>query len=59
MVIYSHLFPPAQTLHFLLSTTYGLLDSAKYSMNGTTVQSVSGYLECGGVRWAVLCAGLL
>eukprot|EP01047_Picozoa_sp_COSAG01_P108346 COSAG01_NODE_37272_length_505_cov_11.302956_1_plen_141_part_10 len=35
----------AHSLRFKACPTYGLLDSAKYSMNGTTVQSVSGDLS--------------
>jgi hypothetical protein len=35
----------AHSLRLKACPTYGLLDSAKYSMNGTTVQSVSGDLS--------------
>jgi hypothetical protein len=35
----------AEALRFAASPVYGLLDSAKYSINGTTVQSVSGPLD--------------
>eukprot|EP01047_Picozoa_sp_COSAG01_P077075 COSAG01_NODE_13753_length_1540_cov_111.401804_2_plen_126_part_00 len=37
----------AHALRLKACPTYGLLDSAKYSMNGTTVQSVSGDLSNG------------
>eukprot|EP01047_Picozoa_sp_COSAG01_P081317 COSAG01_NODE_16165_length_1263_cov_2.125430_1_plen_213_part_10 len=35
----------AHSLRLKACPTYGLLDSAKYSMNGTTIQSVSGDLS--------------
>ena len=35
----------AHSLRFKACPAYGLLDSAKYSMNGTTIQSVSGDLS--------------
>ena len=36
---------PAHSIRFAASPLFGMLDQARYSMNGTTVQSVSGDLD--------------